>query len=690
MPLTNNLTNYSAIADNTKIQFKSGTQAALNTMIANGTATEGTFYLTIDTHKLYVGRKKTSDNKVYPEQVSRGVTVVGTSADLPSFPSGSNPAAPADAIEEGELFYVTDKNILAALKYNAAQSRYEWVQINPPTGIEAVRATVSTVQNSPTDVNLNFAVETQGGSKDATLKLIAGSNITLTPSQSSDAITIESQNSQSNLGITEATDTTNKAPIVLSDGTNLDTSVSLVGAQDTTTKASYVYNASTDTSVVDGKTYYTRSGTNPNYTYTAVTSPSGNPSTSNYYERQNVITITGPGVQGISAASRGTAGATTGNHGFELVAKVKNGGTSTINEKTLANNESVFDPIIDYGENSSAYFYGGRAKLDVYTTTEADAAIEEAISRQLQVADAMVYRGTVDTSDKLTSTSATGSVRAGAHKGDTYKAVSNLTFTQIINGVESSFTAKSGDLLIANGQEYTQSTDSSASGYTSDPSLIGTLNPSTMYWDIIPSGDEPVPQGRVVAAGTSGTPYFTIEDANLNSNNTILKVSIDNANSVLVKAVGVGSSATDYKLQLQHDAISRSDSISDSNLTSNPGTDDSVGASGIKMFALTDTVANSKTGGITTDGYGHITGVTGRVITLKHNYVSTLTATHTASNATSNGIKTYTGSIGIGANNSITGLNTTSASAVIKSTTLAIDANQANTELSVDLVWGTF
>lgn len=46
-------------------------------------------------------------------------------------------------------------------------------------------------------------------------------------------------------------------------------------------KAVDVYTASTDTSVVAGKTYYTKSGD----TYTAVESPTGNPSTSSYYEK---------------------------------------------------------------------------------------------------------------------------------------------------------------------------------------------------------------------------------------------------------------------------------------------------------------------------------------------------------------------------------------------------------------------
>lgn len=45
-------------------------------------------------------------------------------------------------------------------------------------------------------------------------------------------------------------------------------------------KGTAVYKASTDTTVTTGKTYYTKSGD----TYTAVTSPTGNPSTSSYYE----------------------------------------------------------------------------------------------------------------------------------------------------------------------------------------------------------------------------------------------------------------------------------------------------------------------------------------------------------------------------------------------------------------------
>lgn len=51
-----------------------------------------------------------------------------------------------------------------------------------------------------------------------------------------------------------------------------------------TNEVEAVYTKSTDTSVDTNKTYYTRSGSAGAYVYTVVAEPTGNPSTSNYYE----------------------------------------------------------------------------------------------------------------------------------------------------------------------------------------------------------------------------------------------------------------------------------------------------------------------------------------------------------------------------------------------------------------------
>ena len=67
--------------------------------------------------------------------------------------------------------------------------------------------------------------------------------------------------------------------------TALGTSAEMIdlglGAADIETTKAYALTA--DTALVTGKTYYTRSGTDPNYTYTAVTNPSAS-SLSTYYE----------------------------------------------------------------------------------------------------------------------------------------------------------------------------------------------------------------------------------------------------------------------------------------------------------------------------------------------------------------------------------------------------------------------
>ena len=57
--------------------------------------------------------------------------------------------------------------------------------------------------------------------------------------------------------------------------------------------ASIYYSASTDTTVKANKTYYSRSGSAGSYVYTPISSPTGNPSTSSYYEQHRSWAHTG-------------------------------------------------------------------------------------------------------------------------------------------------------------------------------------------------------------------------------------------------------------------------------------------------------------------------------------------------------------------------------------------------------------
>ena len=98
------------IAENSKIKFRYGSQAKLDTIISAG-GESGTFYLTEDTHRLYVGL---SDKSIVP--VNEGIV---TYASLPDPSTNKNLA--------GQFAYIEGSGVLAV--HNGKQ----WVHLNPDT-----------------------------------------------------------------------------------------------------------------------------------------------------------------------------------------------------------------------------------------------------------------------------------------------------------------------------------------------------------------------------------------------------------------------------------------------------------------------------------------------------------------------------------------------------------------------------
>lgn len=127
------------LSGNPKLGFKLGTQSALDTLLASGTgAVHGTFYLTNDTHRLYIGN---DDGTL--SAVNEGIVTVQAIADLPSSPTAS---------EVGQFYYVTGTtqnpiNILCV--YNGR----DWIQINSVTKVEAFDNTVTVASNVGTFTN---------------------------------------------------------------------------------------------------------------------------------------------------------------------------------------------------------------------------------------------------------------------------------------------------------------------------------------------------------------------------------------------------------------------------------------------------------------------------------------------------------------------------------------------------------
>jgi hypothetical protein len=121
---------------NDKVMFKRGSQANLAAYI-NGTtpAAEGTFYLTSDTNRLYVGK----NGKAVP--VNQGVIAVD------SLPTS------AEGLEVGQFYYLNGSNVLAI------NSGGKWVQINPDTDTSIDKRTMSVTAQGTNGVKISDSIE---------------------------------------------------------------------------------------------------------------------------------------------------------------------------------------------------------------------------------------------------------------------------------------------------------------------------------------------------------------------------------------------------------------------------------------------------------------------------------------------------------------------------------------------------
>ena len=117
------------------VLFKRGLQ---NNLPASTSATDGVFYLTTDTNRLYVGQ----GNNL--KLLNQTVQIVNSVSSLPTFESTT-----AAAAHVNDFYYCTAENILAVWKENAivngAQVPYGWQQINPntDTNISSTTATAT-------------------------------------------------------------------------------------------------------------------------------------------------------------------------------------------------------------------------------------------------------------------------------------------------------------------------------------------------------------------------------------------------------------------------------------------------------------------------------------------------------------------------------------------------------------------
>lgn len=145
-----------AIVDNQKIMFKAGAQAAYNGMSSRDS---GTFYVTTDTHRLYLG-----DNLL-----SQAVQFVD--------------ALPTTNIDTGTIYYLTAANALAV--YDGKK----WIQLNPDTYLKSVSFGADAESDGTPNITLSV---TQTGGKDNTFsgKVVFASGKNASVTKSGNTITI--------------------------------------------------------------------------------------------------------------------------------------------------------------------------------------------------------------------------------------------------------------------------------------------------------------------------------------------------------------------------------------------------------------------------------------------------------------------------------------------------------------------
>ena len=613
---------------NANIKFLNGLQSDLNDLITNGGAIKGAFYLTSDTHRLYIGQEDNNRTdltagaqRVVPVPLNEGVTTVANVQALTSI----------GTTEAGAFYYAAQENILCVYNGNT------WVQINPDTNT-IIQNIYHNIVTTSTATTLNTRLRDNNGDEvSANLEFVGANGVTIT-STSEASFNGNTYNPNAVKRIT-----------ITGDSYSLSNSYTSTSKTATITLASSDSNKPTSSVNIVAKDNITLGTENGNITIAAED------------KYINSIAINNNG---------------SNTSGFTVRAGLNNGDAVS----------STFDPIIhfDVDGGSDYHFINGIANLPLYTKSEIDLVL-----RQL---NSMTYKGVIGYGQLMTtvpngsSNDSSGNPRRVA-VGDSYKIGAtdgNGTdggFT-IQTGASSSAIVHKGDVIIAQGTEYTASTI--PSGRTD---LIGTIDPSTLYWDYIPSGDDTFIEttyiGRALQHG------IALYDS---AGNSTLQFKVLGDNNYITIADTVDPTPTNnvypnnQTVTIQHKLVDTS-TYQDST---------------VAVSSTTTQVANSTMNipvitGVVRDAAGHVLKIetTTYRVTDTNADVGTYEA-ETSSDANKTYSKVDTTLILKDANGSNINTTKNKASFVIESTTMQVDSGTKTIgtdtfdSIKMELVWGEF
>lgn len=478
------------------VMFKRGTQSSFNNL---STYQDGCFYLTTDSHRLYIG---TGDNKA--NLVSQSVITYDNWAAIEALSNSSSSSYAPGLCSEGQFYYAKAENILCTY------SNGKWIQINPDhnddhdtyvKSVSVARNTADTVNGEKLvyDVKIIQAQKDLKGNNEGAPTEVSGkltisasdlnqiatyTNVGMQAEKSNNKVYLKNSGTGANAAakvelagggsVSVSTDSSNKITISGVDTTySLNTTTNTTGAkvdlqnQDGVTAGSFAVEVDDIALKVESNT----AGKNDSIklahakslssaaSYTpkdATTDASGNVTLSmptvSVNEYGHVTTI---GTQNVTLPrDKDTkVSSVSADDGGKITVKIKDENTTA--ETSVVSGQVLYNKITVNGAEKTVYNQGNLGAF--YSSDKVDALITAAKAEM----NAMTYCGTI-TNSKF------GQIK-DPQKGDTYKAAESF----IIGSGSSAVNVDTGDLIIYNG-------DDVAAGTAGD----------TAKWEVIPSGDD--------------------------------------------------------------------------------------------------------------------------------------------------------------------------------------------------------
>lgn len=434
------------------VKFLKGTQSNFNGLTQ---FTDGAFYLTTDTDRLYFAQSSTEC--VPLNQFIRTVTAEEFSA------------LTTDQVSKGDYYYIPENNILAVCQNN--NTKLEWTQLNPDTNTNTTFSEMnfeSSVTNNTVTITeklkeYNAIIGKQTGNALAgDLKLKGTNGVALTAendSVGSTTVTIEGDTYSLSSNMNDARQYEAGKAYHVGD-------IVVINGKYQICKAEVAADNNTSDAAIIGSFEELNAGV-------SLVSANGQESSTFGFKQGPNVTIGQTNGQ-ITVSAKDT---TLEKGSLDVSNNTAQGFDITVSDSGNNTVSGTLNPVIKVG-SSSVNFVNGEANLPVYTTSQIDS--------KFKGLNGMTYKGTIGGAVATLPSSNVSS-------GDTYMVASASFEAGSIN-------AKNGDLLIAVGEE-------GADGY---------IPSDRITWTHVPSGDDSFQNSTYKGVATPGSNIWGIHEVSSN------------------------------------------------------------------------------------------------------------------------------------------------------------------------------